>query len=182
MFDFSVTRLLFLLISFASLACAQDTLELNKPTKRDLSVGQSHAYALTLGAQQFLNLIVEQQGIDVEVALFGPDDKPVAKLDASGSNGTEALSVVAAVTGSYRLVVQPADAKAKPGAYQITMLALRPATVADQAVGAAFASYLESLAFIAQKKNAEAIAAQEKALAQLEQQFASDATALQSLP
>lgn len=185
MIAYSAARLLLGLIFAASLTYAQDAppLELNKPLKRELVGGQSHSYPLTLGAQQFLNLVVEQRGIDVEVLVLGPDQKQIIKVDSpNGIRGAEPLSFVAETTGNYQLVVQSPDANAKPGAYEITVQALRPASPADVAIAAAFKSYLEMMDFAAQKKTNEAIAAQEKAVMQLEQQFGNDASALSTMP
>src|SRR5262245_16891409 len=56
-------------------------LELGKPIERELAGGQSHAYQITLAAGQYLNVVVEQRGIDVVVTLFGPDDEKVIEVD-----------------------------------------------------------------------------------------------------
>ncbi len=188
MFNSSALRLLLLVIALFSISLvhAQDAppLELNKPLKRELAGGQSHSYPLTLGAQQFLNFVVEQQGINVEVLLLDPDQKQVVKANGSANprGGQEYVSFVAATTGNYQLVVQPSEANAKPGAYELTVLALRPATAADAAIATAFKSYLAAIDFGAQKKMNEAIAAQDQALAQLEQQFSQDASPLSAMP
>ena len=164
-------------------AQAPPPLELNKPLQRELAGGQSHTYPLTLGAQQFLNLVVEQRGIDVEVLVLGPDQKQFIKVDSpNGIRGTEPLSFVAETTGNYQLVVQSPEASAKPGAYEITVQALRPASPADMTIAAAFKSYLEMMDFVTQKKTNEAVAAQEKAVTQLEQQFGKDASTLSTMP
>ena len=184
MFHSSALRLLFVAFTFFSTGLAQDTpLELNKPLKRELAGGQSHSYPLTLGAQQFLNLVVEQQGINVEVLLLGPDQKQLIKANSSnGIRGQEFVSFAAEVTGNYQLVVQAPDAKAKAGAYEITVHVLRPASPGDLALAGAFKSYLNAIDLGAQKKTNEAIAAQEQALTQLEQQFGKDASALNLMP
>jgi CHAT domain-containing protein len=183
---YSAARFLLVFVFFVSLTSAQDTppLELNKPLKRELAGGQSHSYPLTLGAQQFLNFVVEQQGINVEVILLDPDQKQVVKANSSANprGGQEFATFVAAATGNYQLVVQPIDANAKPGAYELTVLALRPATVADVTIATAFQSYLAAMDLGAQKKMNEAIAAQDQSLAQLEQQFSQDASALNTMP
>ncbi len=164
-------------------AQAPAPLQLNQALQRELAGGQSHSYPLTLGAQQFLNLVVEQRGIDVVVSLLGPDQQQLLKVDSpNGTQGTEPLSFVAATTGNYQIVVQAPDANAKPGAYEITVQALRPATPADVAVAAAFKLYLEAMDLGAQKKTNEAIGAQEQAWTQLEQQFGKDASALGAMP
>jgi CHAT domain-containing protein len=182
----SAARFLLVFVFSVCVTYAQNAppIELNKPLKRELAGGQSHSYPLTLGAQQFLNFVVEQQGINVEVILLDPDQKQVVKANGSTNlrGGQEFVSFVATATGNYQVVVQTIDANAKPGAYELTVLALRPATTADVAIATAFKSYLEMLDFAAQKKTTEASAAQDQALAQLEQQFSQDASALNTMP
>lgn len=48
------------------------TLELGKPVERELFGGQSHSYRIVLAAKQYLHVVVDQRGIDVVVALYGP--------------------------------------------------------------------------------------------------------------
>jgi CHAT domain-containing protein len=158
-------------------------LELGKPTKRDLQGGQSHSYRVTLGAKQFLNLVVEQQGIDVEVVVADANGKPLLKIDSpNDKQGAEPLSFVSEADGVYQILVQAPEAKAPAGVYTITLHALRPATLSDQALAEAFKLYLEALAFTMQKKPTEAAAAEENALARLAQQFGDDTSVISSLP
>src|SRR5262245_54931597 len=50
-------------------------LEAGKPIKSELAGGQEHVYRIGLGADQFLKVIVEQQGIDVVAQVSGPYGK-----------------------------------------------------------------------------------------------------------
>ena len=93
-------------------------LELGKPVERELAGDAAHSYRITLAANQFLHVVVEQKGIDVVVALFAPDGKKVAEVDSpNGSQGPEPILVMAEVTGTYRLEVRSFDAKAGAGRY-----------------------------------------------------------------
>src|SRR5215471_19679678 len=79
-------------------------LEVGKPIERELSGGQAHYYRITVEAGQYLHLIVDQRGIDVAVALYGPEGKKLIEVDSpNGANGPEPLSVIADASGSYRL-------------------------------------------------------------------------------
>src|SRR5437870_3083520 len=79
------------LLAPASAAAQGETdvrsLEPGKPIERELAGGQAHSYQITLSAGQYLNVMVEQQGIDVVVALFGPDGKKLIEVDSP--NGTQ---------------------------------------------------------------------------------------------
>ena len=181
----STSKLLASLLLCLSIAHAQEAtpLALDKPIQRELPGGQAHSYLANLGANQFLHLVVEQRGIDVEVILKTPDGKELLKVDSpNGSNGPEPLSFVSELNGNYQIIVQSPDAKAKPGTYEIRVFAWRPATAGDQVIAAASQQYLASQALLFQKKRAEAIALEEKIFADLEQQFGKDNASLLSYP
>ncbi|MBS1810532.1 MAG: CHAT domain-containing protein [Acidobacteria bacterium] len=187
MFHSSALKLFasFFIVYIASVANAQDltTLEPDKPIQRELSGGQSHSFQVNLGANQFLNLVVEQRGIDVEVTLLGVDGKPLLTVDSpNGMKGPEPLSFASEMNGNYQIIVKAPDAKAKPGAYEIKVLALRPATTSDQVIAAAYKQYRESQALLSQKKRAEAIALEETVFANLAQHFGKEDATVLSYP
>jgi hypothetical protein len=59
-----------------------DSLEPGKPIERELSGGQSHSYKITMISGQYLQVVVDQRGIDVAVALFTPDGKKISETDS----------------------------------------------------------------------------------------------------
>ena len=106
-----------------------EELQLGKPVERELAGGQSHSYQITLAANQYLNVVVEQRGIDVVVTLFGPDGKLVFEFDNENRiQGEEKVTQIAAVAGSYRLNVQAKQPTAAVGRYEIRLVELRAAT------------------------------------------------------
>lgn len=178
-------KLFAILFLFVTNLYAQENapLELDKPVQRDLQGGQSHSHFVNLGANQFLNLVVEQRGINVEVILLGPDGKALLTVDSFVSNpNTKPLSFVSELNGNHQIVVKAPQANAKPGSYQIRVFASRPATAEDQVLAAAYKQFRESRALLAQKKPAEATALEEKLLAALDQRFAQDAASLLAYP
>src|SRR5262245_30654139 len=65
-------------------------LETGKSIKGELAGGRRHTYRISLGADQFLKVIVEQQGIDVVAQLSGSDGKQILEFDSeSRSQGRE---------------------------------------------------------------------------------------------
>jgi len=107
-------------------------LEQGKPITRELAGGQSHSYRITLDAGQYLRVVVEQRGIDVAVVLLGPDDQPIFTFDAVGPPSPEQVTQVVESAGSYRLRVQPRQARAAAGRYEIRLLEVRSATEQDR--------------------------------------------------
>jgi CHAT domain-containing protein/Tfp pilus assembly protein PilF len=110
-------------------------LEPGKPINRELVGGQEHTYQISLSADQFLKVIVEQQGIDIVMQVSGPGDKQILEFDSeSRPVGQESVSLVAEAAGDYRLTVQPKQKNAVVGRYDIQIDELRIATDTDHAL------------------------------------------------
>ena len=91
-----------------------------KPIERELAGGEAHVYTIQLTTGQFLEVIVDQRGIDVVVFLFGPDGQKLDEVDsASGVEGPEAVSALVQSTGLHRVEVRALEKGASPGRYEI---------------------------------------------------------------
>lgn len=100
--------------------------------------GEAHRYRLDLAAGEMADLAVEQQGIDVEVALFRPDGARRRVVDSpNGNAGREPLPLVAGGSGAYRIEVRSPTSGAPAGRYRLELAALRPATEDDRRRSAA---------------------------------------------
>jgi CHAT domain-containing protein/tetratricopeptide (TPR) repeat protein len=119
-----------------------DSLELGKPIDRELSGGQSHSYKITMTSGQYLQVLVDQRGIDVAVVLFTPDGKKISEVDSEHLvEGSETVSAIAEAPGAYLIEARSAEKTAKAGRYGIKVEELRAATAEDKyrvAGGAAF--------------------------------------------
>jgi hypothetical protein len=118
----------------ASPASAQDmrALELGQPLKRELAGGEAHSYRITLSAGQYLRVVVDQRGVDVVVRLFGPDGRQLVESNVSESVlGPEPISIVADVSGEYRLEVGSIEDGSPTGRYKISIEAPREPTPQD---------------------------------------------------
>lgn len=100
---------------------------------KEMSGGQIHPYRLDLEEGQFVRLIVDQQGIDVVIRLFGPEGgSPVTVVDSpTGTQGPETVIEVAAVSGSYGVEVRAVEKDAPAGHYELTVPDRRPANQED---------------------------------------------------
>ena len=97
-----------------------------------LKRGESHSYRITLTAGQFVNALVEQQGIDAVVTVFSPDGSQLSVTDSlNGRFGSEPILLLATIPGDYRIEIKCAAADAD-GTYQIHVSAVREATAADK--------------------------------------------------
>lgn len=103
-----------------------------KVLESSLAGGSTHTYVFDLPAGQFVDVVVDQQGIDVVVELRAPDGRLLTRVDSpNGAEGPEPVPAVAEVAGKYRLEIA-ASAGQAPGRYAIRIGALRPATAEDR--------------------------------------------------
>src|SRR6266576_6660172 len=105
------------------------SLQPGTPLERALAAGQSHSYTISLEQDQFLQLIVDQHGIDVVVRTFSPTGRRLREVDTpNGTEGPEDVTVIAETAGVYRIEVTPLDQSPPPGRYEIKIVELRKAT------------------------------------------------------
>jgi CHAT domain-containing protein/Flp pilus assembly protein TadD len=141
-------------------------LEPGKSIERELAGGQTHTYQITLAEGQFLNVIVEQRGIDVVIKLLGPDGKQIAEFDSEiRKRGQETVSQVAEVAGSYRLNVLAKKKEAPAGSYEIQLMELHTATEKERVLQNARNLFVESHKLYFAGKYDEARPLAERALA-----------------
>ncbi len=108
-------------------------LEAGKQIDRKLSGGESHTYELEIQAGQYLNVVVEQLGIDVVVQVIAPDGKQAMEVDSpNGIQGPELVTMVAEVSGIYRFKVRSLEKAVATGKYEIKVVELRSATNNDR--------------------------------------------------
>jgi CHAT domain-containing protein/Tfp pilus assembly protein PilF len=102
------------------------------PIERELGGGDTHTYQVTLSAGQYLQILADQRGIDVQLGIFAPDGRIFVSIDnLSATVGPESISILAEVPGVYRLEVTPVNKHAAKGAYQVAIHELRPAVPQD---------------------------------------------------
>ncbi|MCP4655833.1 MAG: CHAT domain-containing protein, partial [bacterium] len=99
-----------------------------------LGADEVHFRELELGEDEFVHLVVRQQGLDVKLRLRDPDPggEIMIEVDSpSGPRGPEELVAIVPENGRYRLeVVAPAEAE--PGQYAVEALEQRPPTADDR--------------------------------------------------
>jgi len=108
-------------------------LEPGKPIERELAGGEIHAYQIALSADQYLEVVVEQRGIGVKVAIFEPDGKPMLEVESQpGGQAPVKVWSVANTSGIHRLEVRALKKEMPAGRYQAKIETLREATVKDR--------------------------------------------------
>jgi CHAT domain-containing protein/Tfp pilus assembly protein PilF len=109
-------------------------LALNVPLQREMKGGETHRFLLALVAGQYVRVVVEQQGIDVAIALVAPNGEHLMEVDSpNGNRGLEPISAVVAQAGEYAVEVRAPNKNAPPGSYEIKLEAVRAPTLSDRA-------------------------------------------------
>jgi CHAT domain-containing protein len=107
------------------------TLAAGEVLTRHMDAGATHVYELTLAAQQFAEIVIEQKGVDVEVRAISPDGTPYVLTDnPNGFYGRETVSIAAQISGNYRIEVS-SDNAYPAGVYELKVEGPRPATASD---------------------------------------------------
>jgi CHAT domain-containing protein/Flp pilus assembly protein TadD len=98
---------------------------------RRLSEGVIHSYSIDVQAQQYLRVVVMQEGIDLKAVLAGPDGNELLVVDSpNGSFGPETIDHVAEIAGTYSVTVRPWSTQAS-GSYGIDLVGIRDPTNDD---------------------------------------------------
>jgi CHAT domain-containing protein/tetratricopeptide (TPR) repeat protein len=112
---------------------AQPLSPADAPMDRQINGGERHLYKLRLPVSQFVQVIVEQTGIDVALTLCTLDGHRVAAVDRqSGSFGPEKLSFIPATDGDYILQVKPLLDTTLAGAYSVHIAPFRKVEPSDE--------------------------------------------------
>ncbi|HAF23728.1 MAG TPA: hypothetical protein DCK93_12615 [Blastocatellia bacterium] len=115
-----------------------DSLQPGITIEHALARGQNHSFSVNLEQDQFLQLVVDQHGIDVIVRVFSPEGKSLGEFDSpNGNEGPENVSVISVMAGVYRIEVAPLGQfeNVPPGRYEIKIVELRRATEQELQAG-----------------------------------------------
>jgi len=154
-----------------SVRSPQDKVQLlvqGQSLSKEMNGGDVHTYRLLIEQDQFAHFTVEQNGINVTLALFDPDRKLVGEMDSPNNTlGPEEISLVALATGEYRLEVRSTESWANPGHYVVSVTELRQSTPLDLKRVAAERRFMEAEHFSDPKE--EDLQKQKMSLAQSRQ-------------
>jgi CHAT domain-containing protein/Tfp pilus assembly protein PilF len=127
------------------------TLVLGETVKGKMAGGETQLFRIVLNAGEYLRVVVEQQGIDVAVALVAPGQKRLLEIDSpNGNYGPEPVSAVAEESGEYIIEVRSPDKKAAAGLFEIRVEALREPTPADRSRVSAERAFVEASRLLSQ--------------------------------
>lgn len=102
--------------------------------EREMEGGGEHLYLINASAEQFLQILVQQKGMDVVLTLSGPDGQPISSVDRpNGTYGKETLSAHVKDSGTYKLHINSLRKVAAKGSYTLSITALRSSLPGDDA-------------------------------------------------
>lgn len=135
---------------------AAERLDPRSPTRRlTLPPGETQSFELVLESGQYLQLLVEQLGVDLIVTLSDPGGRTLLEIDnpsgADGSQGPERVVWVAEVPGSHDVTVRGRGGQG--GDYEITVEALRTPDDADRRRAAAERSMARGDVFYGERES-----------------------------
>jgi len=156
----------------ASKSVSQDgqearSLERGKPVERELKGSESHSYKIRLADDEYLQVVVEQLGINVVLSIVGPDGKNLLEVNNSKA-AQESLSFVAEHAGDYRLEVRAVEKDARAARYEVNLVALRAPTADDCSLAEASQLFREARELADEGKLDEARPLAERTLGLLE--------------
>ena len=138
-------------------------LEPGKSIRRELAGTDRHSYRISLRAGEFIHVAVEQQRIDLVVAVLAPSGQQVAKVDnANGIQGSERALFVTELSGDYVLEVYPRENGSQSGGYEVRIEEKRLATQNDRDRVAAYQLMAEGRRLFAEAKESSLQKAIEK--------------------
>ncbi|MDQ3665496.1 MAG: hypothetical protein M3410_02660, partial [Acidobacteriota bacterium] len=111
--------------------------------ERELAQGETHSYSITLTRGQYARLVIEQRGVNVGVKLFAPGDRLLTEVNNWNVGLAEAISLVAEVSGEYRVEVRPIEKDAASGRYELEIEEPREASPQDRSQVAAERAFAE---------------------------------------
>ena len=141
------------------------TLELNKPTTREISGSRSDIFQINLSASQYIKVIIRQRGVDVTARLLAADGRNLGDFDGEmRSTEAETIEYVAPAESVYQLHVTAKYPLLPGGRYEIRLAEIRAASEKEQSLQEARNLYAESLRQFASGKYDEAKASADRAV------------------
>lgn len=136
-----------------------------------IAPGEVWGRSVELGEGDFLEVTIEQRGIDAALGLHDPGDEELLRVDGpSGRFGLEELLAIAPRQGTYRWTVEGLVTEQAAGDVRLLQAVSRPATAADRERVAADQAEWRGRTFAAHGAFQEAIEALQQALQAFTQQ------------
>jgi CHAT domain-containing protein/Tfp pilus assembly protein PilF len=108
------------------------TLEKGKQVERPLAPAQIHSYRLTLKANEFIQIVIDQRGVRLRVALSGPTGRQITQIDGPRADRPQRFLFVTEEAGNYTLRISSALETSSQGQYRLRIEEQRSALPQDK--------------------------------------------------
>jgi CHAT domain-containing protein len=132
------------------------TLEPGKPIERELAGGQTHSYLINATANQYIQVIVEERGIEVVLTLFAPDGEKLTEVDGIYERPSSKSASMITEPGVYKLEIRANGKDEASGKYEARIAQMRAATEQDRNHVAAQTAFSEAERLLA-RSDAESL-------------------------
>src|SRR6185503_7836294 len=108
-----------------------EPLQARKDVEKSMRAGQTHSYSLNLEKDQYVQLAIEQNGIDVMLRVFLPSGNLLREFDSpTGDEGTDYAELISEIAGIYRVEIVPLNDGnlSASGKYHLKVVDWRKAT------------------------------------------------------
>jgi CHAT domain-containing protein/tetratricopeptide (TPR) repeat protein len=137
---------------------ARAPLEPGRTVQQQLSDGETHVYGAALPADRYVELHIEQQGIELSVRVIGPDSNQLLQTaDSTGRHEPRVISFITPAAGDYDVRLSPAARHAEAGGYVIALTAPRAPSADERRLEDARVAVARARALIRQGKYSEAL-------------------------
>ncbi len=118
----------------ATAPCPEETILIpEQPVERELAAGERHCYGVGLNKGDYLRVVVEEQGIDIRVRVYQPQDTTYSQnVNRYWTREHELVEVEAIDSGTHVLEVLSVQQEAPTGHYKIRIDALLSAEQQQQ--------------------------------------------------
>lgn len=107
-------------------------LTLGVPLEAELKGGEPQSFNMRLTAGEYIQVIIEQKGIDISAKLFDPSGKEMSAVDSlDDTQGDERLDAITDLAGEYRVEIRAAEQEPQSGRFQVKLAILRDAGATD---------------------------------------------------
>jgi CHAT domain-containing protein/tetratricopeptide (TPR) repeat protein len=138
-----------------AIAATNAALVAGAAAEHPLQPGETQEFSVSLRPGDYLAIDLEERGVDITLRVLGPDDLLLAEQQTPFSSAdSDSLRMIAAQRGQFRVQVIAKSPSA--GKYQMSTLAIRPATSQDRSEVAASDAF-HTAARMADKKTPEDI-------------------------
>lgn len=129
-----------------------------KSKEYELSGGKRHVYLIEVPPGSYLNLVINQLGIDVVLTIYRNGTEELIEIDkANGTRGRERVSLLFDAASKYHLQIRAREEKAVLGHYDVEITDVHPANSQDETRWSAEQSFVSGKQSLKQVALSQAI-------------------------